>query len=176
MKKTMAILSSLLLVGAGCFSASTDTDPDASLDLNDGNPDCARYCDLVCAGQPEPTGCGFIPLCACDQPVDGGTEVEAEADVEADADVTITETVDMSTGNFFFTPNEISAAPGQTVSVRVESNDGFHTFVIDGVVKQTVQADGTITFVAPSTPGEYPFYCDIGSHRASGMSGTLFVE
>ncbi len=144
----MAVLSSILLVGAGCFSASTDTEVDV------GAPVEAEV----------------------EVETEAAAEVGVETEAAAEVEITLTETLDMSTGNFYFKPNEISAAPGQTVNVRVESNDGFHTFVIDGVVKQTVQADGTITFVAPSTPGEYPFYCDIGSHRAYGMSGTLFVE
>ena len=103
---------------------------------------------------------------------------EAGADVGAnvEVDVTIAETLDMSSGNFFFKPNTISAAPGQTVNVRVVSNDGYHTFVIEGVVNQTVRADGTISFTAPTTPGTYPFYCDVGTHQSLGMSGTLFVE
>lgn len=174
MKKAMAFLSSLLLVGAGCFSSSSNTDVDVNVDP--GNPDCARYCEFVCSGQPEPTGCTFLPLCACDLPAEAGAEVEAEADVGGEVNVSITETVDMQTGNFYFKPSEISAAPGQTVNVRIASNDGFHTFVIDGITKQTVSADGTITFTAPTVPGEYPFYCDVGSHRAYGMQGTLFVE
>ena len=34
---------------------------------------------------------------------------------------------------------------------------------------------GTITFV-PLEPGEYAFYCSIGSHRQLGMEGSLIVE
>ena len=34
---------------------------------------------------------------------------------------------------------------------------------------------GTITFV-PLEPGEYVFYCTIGSHRQLGMEGRLIVE
>lgn len=149
MKKAMALLSPLLLVGAGCFSASTDTE------INVGKP-------------PE------NPTPSAEVEVEVGTQATADADTELD--ITLSETVDMQSGNFYFKPDEISAAPGQTVNVRVTSTEGTHTFVIDGVTKQTVSANGTITFTAPSVPGEYPFYCDIGSHRAYGMKGTLFVE
>lgn len=158
MKKTIVILSSFLLVGAGCLNlygtVETETAPPAKMNA----------------------GSGTQIEVEVDAEVEADAGADAGADVGAEVDITLEETMNMSMGNFYFRPNTISATPGQTVNVKVGSADGTHTFVIDGVTKQTVRADGTITFSAPTTPGEYPFYCDVGSHRANGMSGTLFVE
>ena len=159
MKKVVAILSSLLLLGAGCLNGSVLTD--------------------VQVAPPR-----AVPEITIEADADANAiidaEAEADADVSADAgaevDITLAETVEMQTGSYYFQPNTISATPGQTVNVKILSTSGFHTFVINGVTKQTIKPDGTITFTAPTTPGEYPFYCDVGNHRTSGMEGTLFVE
>lgn len=34
----------------------------------------------------------------------------------------------------------------------------------------------TLTFTAPSEPGEYPFLCSFPGHAAAGMRGTMIVE
>lgn len=91
----------------------------------------------------------------------------AQADVE----------VDMKTANFSFTPSIINASPGDRVSVTFTKNTGFHTFTIDEIGVEFAIAEGEkLNFTAPSEPGSYAFYCDIGSHRAMGMEGTLIVE
>jgi len=84
--------------------------------------------------------------------------------------------VSLAAGNFSFTPNVIAATPGQTVRVTMSDVSGFHTLVIDGVVKQSITTGSVVTFVAPTAPGSYPIYCDVGSHRANGMEGTLVVK
>ena len=83
----------------------------------------------------------------------------------------------MLSGNFFFTPDVLRVNPGDSVSITFTENAGFHTFVIDEIgFKETVVEGGTITFTAPSEPGSYAYYCDVGSHRALGMEGVLIVE
>jgi hypothetical protein len=36
--------------------------------------------------------------------------------------------------------------------------------------------DGYFVFTAPTQPGAYQFWCDVGSHRHLGMTGTLTVQ
>lgn len=85
--------------------------------------------------------------------------------------------VNMVSANFSFAPKTISAKPGQKVDITFTSNEGFHTIVIDAInFKQTVTSGQTVSFVAPTTPGSYPYYCDIGTHRMKGMEGTLIVK
>jgi plastocyanin len=84
--------------------------------------------------------------------------------------------VNIEDGNFFFSPSTITAAAGQTVEVTITGHEGFHTFVISDIdLKKTLQNGASFTFVAPSTPGEYEIFCDIGNHKAQGMVGTLIV-
>lgn len=84
--------------------------------------------------------------------------------------------VDMEIGNFFFAPATITAKAGQKVDVTFTKNEGFHTFVIDGVAKLPIAVGTTKSFTAPSAPGSYPFYCDVNAHRSKGMEGTLIVK
>lgn len=85
--------------------------------------------------------------------------------------------MNMKSGNFFFEPSVINAKAGQDVNITFTESAGFHTFVIDAIdLKATVSADGTVSFTAPTTPGRYEFYCDVGSHAQLGMKGTLVVE
>lgn len=84
--------------------------------------------------------------------------------------------LNMAAGNFFFDPPVIRATPGQTIQITFTENDGFHTFVLEETgFNAQVKTGETIEFEAPATPGEYPFYCDIGQHRALGMEGLLTV-
>ncbi len=85
--------------------------------------------------------------------------------------------ITMTSGNFFFDPATITASPGQSVSVTFTGNEGVHTFVIDELeLKKTISVGTVVTFTAPSTPGSYAYYCDIGAHRKLGMEGVLVVK
>lgn len=84
--------------------------------------------------------------------------------------------VDMEVGNFFFSPTTITAKAGQKVDITFTKNEGFHTFVIDGVAKLPIAVGTTKSFTVPTAPGSYEFWCDVGSHKAKGMVGTLIVE
>ncbi|MCR4312220.1 MAG: cupredoxin domain-containing protein [Candidatus Uhrbacteria bacterium] len=85
--------------------------------------------------------------------------------------------VSMQAGNFFYEGEVINARPGQEVTVVFSHVDGSHTFVIDDLdIRTTMSTNGSVTFVAPITPGEYPYYCDVGGHRKLGMEGKLIVE
>jgi len=118
--------------------------------------------------QPEPSPKAEAP--ADNRPV-------AEQPEEPAAEVSVDLNISMDAGNFFFSPSTITAEAGQTVHVTIESNEGFHTFVIDAInFKRSTKTGETMTFVAPTTPGTYEFYCDIGSHQSMGMTGTLIVK
>jgi plastocyanin len=86
-------------------------------------------------------------------------------------------TISMTTGNFFFNPSTITAAPGDRVLIEFASNSGTHDFVIDELnVDYDIEEGGNYIFTVPDEPGTYSYYCSIGSHRAMGMEGTLIIE
>ena len=83
----------------------------------------------------------------------------------------------MKSGNFFFEPNQISVSAGEEVHITFLENSGFHTFVIDEInLNESIETGTTISFTAPSDPGNYAYYCDVGSHRSMGMEGVLIVK
>lgn len=85
--------------------------------------------------------------------------------------------VEMISDNFYFDPASITVQTGQKVEITFSKNSGFHTFVIDEIgFKKTVSSGETLSFTAPEKAGEYTFYCDVGSHRALGMEGVLYVK
>jgi plastocyanin len=86
-------------------------------------------------------------------------------------------TISMTTGNFFFNPSTITAAPGDRILIEFASNSGTHDFVIDELnVDYDIEEGGNYIFTVPDEPGTYSYYCSIGSHRAMGMEGTLIIE
>ncbi|MCH8049423.1 cupredoxin domain-containing protein [Patescibacteria group bacterium] len=85
--------------------------------------------------------------------------------------------ISIKDGSFFFSPSTITVKAGQEVQVTFVSHSGTHNFDIDEInLHETISQGKVITFTAPSTPGNYAFYCSVGSHRAFGMVGTLIVE
>jgi uncharacterized cupredoxin-like copper-binding protein len=52
-------------------------------------------------------------------------------------------------------------------------NDPSLSAVAVGVSPRETRA---ITFNAPSTPGEYPFVCDVPGHAGRGEVGKMIVE
>ncbi len=65
----------------------------------------------------------------------------------------------------------VRAAPGAVVNVTNSDSDDHTVTAKDGSFGVTVPAGGQNSFVAPSTPGTYSFYCQIHP----GMTGTLVV-
>lgn len=152
MKYLLSLLSVLALIGAGC--ATTTTTSGTMTDTGDN---------------------GTVDL-------GGGVELEYETDEDDDVTTIVLGgsarvEVTMESGNFFFSPDTITAAPGEKVELFISSNTGSHTFVIDEIgLRAKVNEGEKIVFTAPSEPGSYAFYCDIGSHRAQGMEGVLIVQ
>ncbi len=80
--------------------------------------------------------------------------------------------------NFGFSSKEITVKQGETVKIRLTSDDSPHTFTIDELgVNQffTYGKDATITFTA-SQKGIFQFYCAVPGHKEGGMVGTLVVN
>lgn len=84
-------------------------------------------------------------------------------------------------GQFRFSPDRIEVAPGQQVTLRVVNRGASaHDFAVPVLGVETGQIDPgqekTITFTAPSNPGEYRFVCTVPGHEQLGMHGTLVVR
>jgi plastocyanin len=172
MQKVIATLSLLALVGAGCVSETktetkaTATTPQPEIEFTtDASTGTLKQTNT---GETDEDG---VPI------IDVVLGEEKKTDVKTETDVSVVLDVSVEAGNFFFKPNIVEAKAGQKVNVTFSKNAGFHTFVIDEIkTKATINEKGTITFTAPTKPGSYKFYCDIGSHRANGMEGTLIVK
>ena len=88
-----------------------------------------------------------------------------------------------------FDPKVITVKTGAEVNLDFWNQDnamhldrGVHTFIMpeyqDIYVKIPAEARQAFTFTAPSTPGDYDFYCDTccGGKKSPTMHGTLRVE
>lgn len=101
----------------------------------------------------------------------------------ASSPITTADSIDVTMANFKFSPSNLSAKAGETLTIALTSEGGTHDFVIDelGVKSQTLASGKTqtieVTIPADATSGTtYEYYCSIGGHRALGMVGTLTVE
>jgi cytochrome c oxidase subunit II len=89
-----------------------------------------------------------------------------------------------------FDPKIITAKAGATVNLDFWNQDnamhldggGVHTFIMpeyqDIYVKIPAEARQAFTFTAPTTPGDYDFYCDTccGGKESPTMHGILRIE
>ena len=84
-------------------------------------------------------------------------------------------------GRFRFEPDRIEVRVGQQVTLRIVNfGPSPHDLTIPDAQVHTGQLDvwdeRTLTFIAPTRPGEYPFFCVMPGHQVLGMSGTLVVR
>ncbi|MBI2475351.1 cupredoxin domain-containing protein [Candidatus Uhrbacteria bacterium] len=163
MKKYLLILFTLALIGAGCTATPTkDTQTTKENKQTSANSNSQT---VITDNGVEAT---FET-----EPIKNDDEKIVDVVLGSPAEVN----VDMEASNFALTPNTISAAPGQKIKITFTKNSGFHTFVIDDIdLKFAIKEGEALTFSAPTTPGTYAFYCDVGSHRANGMEGMLVVK
>jgi plastocyanin len=111
-----------------------------------------------------------------------GSNVDTNPDA-ANQEMTGPLEVTMDGGEFFFSPNVITASPGQEVIITLTNTQGEmpHDFVIDelDVASEEIEQgeETTVSFVVPETAAgqDYEFYCSVGEHRANGMVGVLTV-
>ncbi len=75
--------------------------------------------------------------------------------------------------NFAFSPETLTVASGATVTVHNEDRS-THTVTTAGRDFDTgnIPGGGTATFKAPSTPGRYPYICEMHQY----MTGSLVVR
>jgi plastocyanin len=195
MKKIFLVISLFLLIGAGCTGSNDVVVEDTPIDVDPR----AEEREPARAPTEELLGVDDQPS-TDDEDIDGAVEEEPGDEESADPDTSEAQDLDdqplptdssdeveepvlsakfvnMRSGNFFFAPASLTADPGQSVTVTISENSGFHTFVIDEIgFTARITEGGSFTFTAPTEPGSYAFYCDVGTHRAQGMEGVLVVE
>jgi len=94
--------------------------------------------------------------------------------------------VDIAAKEILFSLSSLSARPGERIAVHLTNQESVgvqHNIAfdlpsgrtgMDGVLEKG--EDGYFIFTAPTQPGAYQFWCDVGAHRFLGMSGTLTVQ
>ena len=80
-------------------------------------------------------------------------------------------------GALEFEPTELEAAAG-TVTINFDNPSSTpHAVEIEGVdAKSETVTEGETSLTADLEPGEYEFFCPVGTHASQGMEGTLTVE
>lgn len=170
MKKIIATLSLLALVGAGCSSNQPQTNSETPVTTNQENVSETKK-DIP-EGKNIPEGMVLV---------DSSTKTQFP---NTNDTIPVTEValgneqvrVDMEVKDFTFSPKIINAKAGETIKLTFTKVEGTHTFVIDGITNVKAEIKTGVIFKAPTKPGTYAFYCDIGNHRALGMEGTLIVK
>ena len=109
------------------------------------------------------------------------TEVTARADAQG------VQVVDVEVHSFYFKPSRIVVESGKPVELVLHFKNLFtpHNLTCNEA-DAGIQIDKSAGFMSfrrtkharftPKTPGEYRFYCGVGSHMMKGMTGTLVVQ
>jgi len=110
------------------------------------------------------------------QPVPRSPSPKIIKEEEASPEATlVTQTVNMVSENFSFTPKTFTVKKGQEVTMVVQ-NSGVHNFIIDELgVRQDLKEGENIFRFTPTQAGSFEFYCGISNHRQMGMFGTMTV-
>lgn len=192
MKKYFLLFPALVLIGAGCAGAtSVSTETSTNTQVENASQSTTQETQAETSSESETTAdVSATTTGETTVKTEGGVELtvktatETKTDAEG-ANVPVTDVVlggdaqmvNMEVGNFFFTPNVMSATPKEKIKITFTKNVGFHTFVIDEIKEKfSIKEGEAFEFSAPENPGTYTFYCDIGSHRALGMEGKLIVK
>lgn len=110
------------------------------------------------------------------KPVEAKLAVMAAPEVTEAAPVA-PRAVTVNASDFSFDPKSITAKAGEEMTITFGSVTGHHVFTIDELsISKEMSPGGSVTFIAPTTPGRYTYYCSVGPHRTLGMTGTLIVE
>ena len=125
----------------------------------------------IVTAQPTPLATGDIPDSAL---------VEPAPSAPPDALV-----VEVHAKNIHFYPDRLTVAPGQKLALHLMNMEpgqvphNFYLALPDRVIGTKGQLDpgqeGYLVFTAPTAPGDYYFWCDVGTHRFQGMNGLLTV-
>ncbi|MCL4374794.1 cupredoxin domain-containing protein [Patescibacteria group bacterium] len=105
---------------------------------------------------------------------------QQQQQIAAGTDKSTTEkTFNITGGNFYFAPNQITVNKGDKVTLIMTNAGGRHNIMIDefNVTSEPVSTADTITvsFVADKA-GTFVYYCSVPGHRQKGMWGTLVVR
>lgn len=151
--RIVPMLGALLLVGAGCMGAKTQSNVNVSVNASAGNESAGS-----------------------EGAVNAGVNAGAGVNVELGGEV---RTIKVKANQFKFEPIEIMVKQGDTVKLEVESVDVDHGIAIPAFNVNAMLKAGTTTtveFVADKK-GNYPFFCSVfcGSGHGS-MRGALIVE
>lgn len=159
--------STLVILGAGCLYNRSDV-----LDVVQGDVIVPSEQAVFATAVTEPIA--EVPVDELTPVVSGEAEEDQPVDIEepmAPLEVTL------EAGNFFFSNNSITARPGQDVVITFSRVDGAHTFIIDELgISKIMTTGGFVSFTAPITPGQYPYFCNESGHQKLGMEGVLIVE
>lgn len=115
---------------------------------------------------------------APDATTPAGVELSGPVNDKGSADISdagATPSIDIEADDSYFEPTFIKAAPGATVTVKVENEgDTAHTFTIDGAVDQQLEPgdEATVTVDVPES-GSLRFFCDF--HSGMGMQGAFYT-
>jgi plastocyanin len=79
---------------------------------------------------------------------------------------------DVVAEDFDFSPSDVSAKSGSSITVKNDAPSTPHTFTVDGTkIDQSLDPDTTVTVKVDLKPGSYDFHCTIHPQ----MTGTLTV-
>lgn len=79
--------------------------------------------------------------------------------------------------NYKFSHKNLTVNLGQTLQIKLESEDSPHTFTIEelGINEEfTFGTNSNVEFKADKK-GVYKFYCNVPGHKEEGMEGTITV-
>ncbi|HET9951777.1 MAG TPA: cupredoxin domain-containing protein [Candidatus Eisenbacteria bacterium] len=102
--------------------------------------------------------------------------------LEAMADSAGVQRVNVTLHSFYFEPSRIVVRAGHPVELVLHNNSLLvpHNFtIVDSTlsVARDVGRKGTeVVKFTPEHPGEYEFFCHVGSHAKKGMKGVLVVN
>ncbi len=123
----------------------------------------------------------FVGGCATSGSKLPPTEVTARADARG------VQVVDVEVHTYYYKPNRIVVKAGQPVELVLHFKSLFVPHNLSCKHSEAgIDIDRSAGFMSfrrtkrvrftPKTPGEFDFYCGVGSHMMKGMTGTLVVE
>jgi|GEM_PF-3380094 plastocyanin len=127
------------------------------------------------------------PATANNQNLQNSADNSAASTTIATGEVTlsgshVTDTFNITEQDFSYIPSVIEVGAGDTVIMHVKNiaKDDIHDLYIQALnISTPILSPGqnaTLVFTAPSTPGNYSFYCTVAMHADMGMDGTMIVE
>ena len=108
-------------------------------------------------------------------------------EVTAKTDSSGVQVVEIEAHSFYFKPNRVVVQAGKPVEMTIRFKSFFtpHNMTCE-YADAGITIDKSAGFMSfkktkeirftPTKPGEYAFYCGVGSHMMKGMKGTLVVQ